>query len=467
MTIFESRARWAATSCAIALGALLAYGCGLTDKLLEPQNPGLIDPSAVASPDAAEALRVGALGAFRKLVSNCPGDECLWQESGTLADEYKNADFQNTRQDIDQRTITSNNPTLDYWAITQIRGYLRDGIAAMQTYLPERTAEIGELFMALGFVELSLAENYCNGIPLGSTTNGEVTLGPPLSNAEVFDSASAHLDVALQTISGDDDESVFMRRAALITKARILVDQGRYAEAAALVSESAVPSNYQYVWTTDPADNGDDLGIWTLNNSVARITVSDSFDIINGVPNVTENALPFASANDPRVPVASGDDVDPPVAPEDGTTLQFVQLLWGRDDPIPVVSGIDARLIEAEAKLNTPDIPGMMSILNELRANPPAIGKYQPAAMPPLDTPDNQADATSLFFREKAFWTFGRGQRLSDLRRLIRQYGRPQEAVFPVGEYVKGGMYGTDVNFPVGDDELANPLFHGCTDRSA
>jgi hypothetical protein len=467
MTIFESRARWAAISCAITIGALLAYGCGVTDKLLEPQNPGLIDPGAVASPDAAEALRVGALGVFRKLVSNCPGDECLWQESGTLADEYKNADFQNTRQDIDQRTITSNNPTLDYWAITQIRGYVRDGIGAMQAYLPERTAEIGELFMALGFVEMSLAENYCNGIPLGSTTNGEVTLGPPLSNAQVYDSASAHLDVALQTISGDDDESVFMRRAALITKARILVDQGRYDEAAALVPESAVPSNYQYVWTTDPADNGDDLGIWTLNNSVARITVSDSFDIINGVPTVTENALPFASADDPRVPVASGDDVDPPVAPEDGTTLQFVQLLWGRDDPIPVVSGIDARLIEAEAKLNTPDIPGMMSILNDLRANPPAIGKYQPAAMTSLDTPDNQADATTLFFREKAFWTFGRGQRLSDLRRLIRQYGRSQEAVFPVGQYVKGGAYGTDVNFPVGDDELANPLFQGCTGRSA
>jgi hypothetical protein len=165
--------------------------------------------------------------------------------------------------------------------------------------------------------------------------------------------------------------------------------------------------------------------------------------------------------------VASGDDVDPPVAPEDGTTPQFVQLLWGRDDPIPVVSGIDARLIEAEAKLNAPDIPGMMSILNDLRAAPPAIGNYHPAAMPALGEPANQAEATSLFFREKAFWTFGRGQRLSDLRRLIRQYGRAQEEVFPVGEYLKGGTYGTDVNFPVGDEELANPDFHGCTDRAA
>ncbi|HET7549683.1 MAG TPA: hypothetical protein VFK04_00220 [Gemmatimonadaceae bacterium] len=467
MTKFGSRARWVATSCAIALGGLLVYGCSVTDKLLEPQNPGLIDPEAVASPEAAEALRVGALGRFRRLVSGCPGDECLWQESGTLADEYKNADFQNTRQDIDQRTITSNNPTLDYDVITQIRGYIRDGITAMESYLPERTAEIGELYMALGFVEMSLAENYCNGIPLGSTSNGEVTIGPPLSNAEVFDSASAHLDVALSTITGADDEGVFMRRAALITKARILVDQGRYDEAAALVPLSAVPSGYQYLWSTNPADNDDDLGIWTLNNSIARITVSDSFDIINGEVNVVDNALPFASAGDPRVPVASGDDVDPPVAPEDGTTPQFVQLLWGRDDPIPVVSGIDARLIEAEAKLNASDIPGMMDILNDLRAAPPAIGNYQPAAMPALAEPDNQADATSLFFREKAFWTFGRGQRLSDLRRLIRQYGRSQEEVFPVGQYLKGGTYGTDVNFPVGDEELANPNFHGCTDRSA
>lgn len=459
--------RLAATTVTLAVAAMLAYGCGVTDKLLEPQNPGLIDPGAVTSPAAAMALKVGALGEFRKLVTGCPGEECLWQESGTLADEFKNADFQNTRQDIDQRTITSNNPTLDYDVITQIRGYIRDGIAAMETYMPEGTADIGELYMALGFVEMSLAENYCNGIPLGSTVNGEVTLGPPLSNAEVFDSAAAHLDKALATITGDDEGSVFVRRAALITRARILVDQGHYAEAAALVPASAVPSDYQYVWTTSTADNDDDNGLWVLNNYIARITVSDSFDIVNGAVNVVANALPFASADDPRVPVASGDDVNPPVVAEDGTTEQFVQLLFGRDGPIPVVSGIDARLIEAEAKLNASDIPGMMEILDDLRAAPPAIGAYQPSPMGTLDTPGSQEDAVSLFFREKAFWTFGRGQRLSDLRRLIRQYGRSQDEVFPTGAYVKGGTYGSDVNFPVGDEELANPEFHGCTDRAA
>ncbi|HEX5435740.1 MAG TPA: hypothetical protein VFW98_01175 [Gemmatimonadaceae bacterium] len=467
MMLFTSRARWMATMCATLGAGLLLSGCHLSDKLLEPQNPGLIDPSAVQSAAAAMALKVGAMGQLRMIYTNCPGDECLWQESGVLADEYKNSDFQNTRQDIDQRTITSNNPTLDYFAITQIRGYIRDGITAMQQFLPDNRADIGELYMALGFAELSLAENYCNGIPLGHTINGQVTLGPPLSDAEVLDSASDHLDTALATATGSDAASVFVRRAALITKARILVDQGKYAAAAALVPSRAVPSDYQYVFTTNSADNNDDNGIWVLNNQIARITVSDSFDIISGAPTTTQNALPFASAHDPRVPVASGDSVDPTVAPEDGSTPEFVQLLWGRDGPIPLVSGIDARMIEAEADLNAGNTTAMMTILNDLRANPPAIGDYQPAAMPPLATPATAAEATTLFFREKAFWTFGRGQRLNDLRRLIRQYHRSQDQVFPTGRYFKGGVYGTDVNFPVDDDERANPAFKGCTDRNA
>jgi hypothetical protein len=73
----------------------------------------------------------------------------------------------------------------------------------------------------------------------------------------------------------------------------------------------------------------------------------------------------------------------------------------------------------------------------------------------------------SLHFREKAFWTFGRGQRLGDLRRLVRQYGRPQDQVFPVGVHYKGGSYGSDVNLPVVTDEGNNPNFDGCTNRDA
>jgi starch-binding outer membrane protein, SusD/RagB family len=462
MMILSHRTRWMIAACTAAVGSIGLTACNhVKNELLAPQNPGLISPSAVASPSAAQALYVGALGRLKNVIL---GSEQLWQESGNLTDEYKNSDFQVSRQSIDQRQITPDNGDYPYNAVTQPRGFIRTAISAMQTYLPTQTGSIGELYMALGFIEMSLAEDYCNGIPLGSTTNGVVTYGPPLTNVQVYDSASAHLDTAIAMSTATDAGTVFVHQAALITKARILVDLGQFAAAAALTP--AVPTSYQYVFTFSTASG--DNGIWSLMSSQARISVADSFDLIGGSVNVIQNALPFASANDPRVKVLPGTQTTPHIGAEDGTTPMFIELMYNRDDPIPMVSGVDARLIEAEAALNANNIAGMMTILNTLRAAAPKLGIFQVPAMPPIaTTPTTQADATTLFFREKAFWTYGRGQRLGDLRRLIRQYGRTQDKVFPNGTYFKGGTYGSDVNFPVSSSELVNPLFHGCLDRNA
>jgi len=467
MTSFTPRARWI-TAAGVLAGGLVALGActNLKDQLLEPQNPGLIDPSAVGSPSAAMALKVGAIGRIAFVV-NCGGNnECLWEEAGSLADEFHNSDFQNTRQDIDQRQIDDNNGTIPWTSVTQNRGFVRDAIGKVKEFLPDNNADIGELYLGLGFLEMSLGENYCNGIPLGHTIDGVVTYGSPLTDAQVLDSASAHVDSALAVTGGSDADAQFVHQAALIIKARILVDQGKFAAGAALVSTSAVPTSYQYLFSTSPAKSNDDLGIWVINNSTARLTVSDSAEVVNGSPSVTKNALPFVSANDPRVPVKSGQAVTPKVGPEDGATPMFVQLLWGRDDPIAMAAGVDARLIEAEAKLNANDIAGMMTILNALRAAPPALGKLKPAAMPALATPASADAATTLFFREKAFWTFGRGQRLNDLRRLMRQYKRTEDQVFPTGSYFKGGTYGHSIQLPVPNAERTNPLFTGCLDRN-
>ncbi len=62
---------------------------------------------------------------------------------------------------------------------------------------------------------------------------------------------------------------------------------------------------------------------------------------------------------------------------------------------------------------------------------------------------------------------YATGSRLSDLRRLVRQYGRNPESVFPTGVHFKGLPYGPDVNFPVSFDEENNPNFDGCFDREA
>jgi hypothetical protein len=469
MMRFHSRARWALSATAL-LGSALAFAActRFKDQLLAPQNPGLIDPSAVNSPASAIALYVGALGRVRFIVDCGGNNECLWEEAGDLSDEFHNSDFQNVRQDIDQRAIDPSNPEVPWTSVTQNRGFVRDAIGAVRQFLPDSTTQIGELYMGLGILEMSLAENYCNGIPLGHTDAGVVTYGTPLTDAEVLDSALTHADSALSTIgTPGNSDATFIQRAATILKARILVDQGQFDAAAALVT--GIPSSYQYLFATSPAKSSDDLGIWVINNSTARMTVSDSSEVVNGTAVVTPNALPFASANDPRVPVKSGDDVDPPVGPEDTSTPMFVQLLYGQDDPIPMLSGIDARLIEAEAQLNKKSpagIAAMMVILNNLRTNPPAIGSYQPDAMAPLALPATQDAATTLFFREKAFWTFARGQRLNDMRRQLRQYGRTEAQVYPTGPYFKGGTYGNSLMLPVPNSEGPNPQFHGCLDQN-
>lgn len=456
----------------IAAAALVALGACSTvqDQLLEPQNPDLIDPSAVSSPSAANALRVGALGAFKGATG---ANESLWRWGGLLGDEWKSSDTFSQRNETDQRSIQTNNATwtTSYGTVQQSRGFLYDAIQKMQQFNPQEKVQIGELYMSLAFIEMQMAEDICNGIPLGLARNGVVDYSDPsykpLTNQEVFAKALTHADSAVTLAVGDSASAVAVRNASLITKARILVDMGQWSQAAALVPTATVPSTFQYVqaFSVPTVDNGN----WSFNNSQGRYTVSDSTQVVNGQQNTIKNALPFVSANDPRVPTKAGTAFTPVIKPFDTSTPMFVQQIWaGRSDPIPVVSGIDARLIEAEGKLQAKDIAGMMAILNALRASPPSIGNFKPAAMPALAAPATQEDATSLFFREKAFWTFGRGQRLGDLRRLIRQYGRTQDNVFPTGNFHKGGVqYLNDVNFPVPDADKTNPQFKGCIDRNA
>jgi hypothetical protein len=88
--------------------------------------------------------------------------------------------------------------------------------------------------------------------------------------------------------------------------------------------------------------------------------------------------------------------------------------------------------------------------------------------MDPLSDPGDTQGRVDLLFRERGFTLFGEGHRLGDMRRLVRQYGRSPEDVFPTGAYHLGGLeYGSDVNFVLPASERENPYFVGCLDRGA
>jgi hypothetical protein len=435
---------------------------------LSPQQPGVIGPTSVTTPTGAEALRIGALGSFKSWVAGGGVNFAnLPMMSDLVTDIWASGDTQSQHNETDARTMQSSNGVLAsaYSAAQQARGFALTAIAALRQYVtPPPADKIGELYFAIGFAELQMSEDFCNGIPFGSMENGVPTYTTPITNADGFRLATARFDTALAMVTGTDASSIAVQRVNKIAKARAQVDLGNYAAAAALVVD--VPTNYQYLLTFSLTTTSSEL--YLLNgNQASRFVVGDSFALVSGVPTTIKNALPFASANDPRIPV-TGATGNTSRKGFDGSTPWVGQLLYGQTDPFPVLTGIDARLIEAEAKIATGDYAGMFTMLNALRTTAQTIGNKTIAAMPALtNAPTTKDAALTLFFREKAFWQFGRGFRMGDLRRLIRQYGRTQDQVYPVGSWFKGGNYGSDVNLPMVDSELTNPNFKGCLDRNA
>ena len=88
----------------------------------------------------------------------------------------------------------------------------------------------------------------------------------------------------------------------------------------------------------------------------------------------------------------------------------------------------------------------------------------------PLSDPGTDAARLALLFHERGYWLYLTGHRQGDLRRLIRNYGRPTATVYPTGSYPLFGSfsrYGSDVTAPIPGSERANPLFHGCRSRGA
>jgi starch-binding outer membrane protein, SusD/RagB family len=452
----------------MALALMAGLGaCDIKDNLLEPQQPGVIGPEATESPTAADALRKGALDRLRSATEG-GGAGGLWSMSGLLADEWKSGDTFTQRIETDGRTIQLNNAEVidEYRAQHRARQSARDAIVSLVQYLPTPLRYQAEMWWVMGFAEMNLSENWCNGVPFGILVDGEPIYGAPKTSAEGLTLAMTHLDSALALASETDTAAVTVRRAIQITRARVLLAQGQYVQAALAVA--GIPTSYRYVQTHSLTTF--DVANWSLNNSQKRWVVSDSFDASGRIL----NAIPFASAGDPRVPV-QGQSAASTLGRAFDTSTPFVQqTIWARSDMIPILSGVDARLIEAEDRLRANDITGMMTILNTLRASAQYLGSaYSSPVMAALPIPPDQATAMSVFFREKAFWQFGRGYRLPDLRRMVRQYsgapyGKTVANTYPGGTFFKTGLaYGGDITFPVTTDETPNSLWSGnCLDRN-
>lgn len=461
MRFFSIRARGAVMPAALSALLVLVACDRVHHDLLDAPDPDIIDPASVNTPEAAEALRIGALGRLRIITA---GGEGAWMLGGLLTDEWKSGDTFSQRNETDQRLVQENNANVQtmYREIHRARTSAREALDALVKYKPTPSANLGQMYFVIAFAEMTLAETFCNGQPLSDASKGVVEYGPPLSNVEIYNLALQKLDSAINLSADTAAFSVSVNRAARVAKARVLIDLGRFNDVAAVIPATAVPTEFQLTATFSLTAGSNQ--IWSLNTSAKRWVVGDSFDTGGRIT----NAIPFASAGDPRVPVTGTSTGTSAAGKSFDTATNFIfQKLWGRTDATPIVSGLDARLMEAEVRLQANDYAGMTGILNTLRGSAQNLGAVTTPVMPALAVPATRDAAIDQFFREKAFWTFGRGQRLGDLRRLVRQYSRAANTVFPTGQFFKGGTYGADTNFPATVDEQNNPNFTGCANRDA
>ena len=438
-----------------ALAALSTLAACNADKLLDVQDVDVVSADALNGAAVLPSARAATIGDFAVAYAGSSGSEGQAQMSGLFTDELLNSESFPTRIVVDQRDLEPINGTLLglFRDISRARA-TADAVAARYAEFDPKNRAYSEVLALGGYTRVILAENYCSGVPLSDLDAGGTIQGTPLTTVELLRQAITKFDAALPiaVAAGSTREANLAR----IGKARALLDLGEFQNAAAAVA--GVPDNYRYEISSSENSGRQNNGIFAFSQLGRRFSIPSGEGI---------NGLNFATANDPRVPtvrVGVGFDATTPLIV---TTKYF-----GRTAPTPLAEGSEARLIEAEAALQAGNTAGFLVALNRARAAaktyPSRVGESAQSSPDPIAAlPATRNAQVDLLFRERAFTLFLTSHRLGDLRRLVRQYGRTQDQVFPTGAYFKGGVYGKDVNFPVSFEEANNPLFKGCIDRNA
>ncbi len=450
----------------VSLGLTLLTGCSLDNivKVDKHQIDRDVDPKYLDTRQGALGLLYSALGSFQEAFS----ETSLY--TGVLTDELTSRPYMITADyrkslgtGIDARVEPDNyliGKGISFGPYAQLQATRIKAGYARHFLRRQSDSSLGYAISASyayeGYAMTLMAENLCSGIPLSDVQYGkESVYGKAIPTDSLLKIAVSKFDSAL-SISHD---SVRYTLLARIGKARALVSLGRYEDAANTVSDVQQNDKFRLTYTetaasgtssTTPAD-----AFWTMdgNSSKAR---QAGHEIVNreGINGLVWYTNP--NNIDPRLPVTVQKVAD---------TFTFTPVVRQAKFPsgsisVNLASWVEAKLIESEYLLSIDD-PQWLSPLNEARRS---IGLSDTTA------PSSMKDKTDLLFRERAYWFYGHGTRLSDMRRLVRQYGRPINSVYPIGEYSRASdvfTYSDAVVFiPSIREHNENYAYSGCINRN-
>ncbi len=467
------------SGCGFAVGVGL-IACRPGDVLSVPPPAGVTPSSAYQNQSGAEGLLTqGRAQVFDGLVEGFSG---VLQWGGLLGDEFTWSYFVYNASDanIDARVTVGTGgfaESGDQAIVLLLQGRLTllSAIPGLEQYEPASTrSKVGEAFALVAYTELLAAEDYCAGIALDALGSERgVQYGTPLTTDALLGAAEADFDSAEAHAAGD----ATVLGLAAVGLGRTRLDRGHFAAAAVAVSGVPTP----FVYNTELKPGGYATGAPYVFNLYDYETALQGCGFVNVGDRKGGNGLNYVSAQDPRLVLSTtvAETCDGLYAGSADSVWYYPVKFGNPSTFVPLATGAEARLIEAEAALQAGQVNTWAADLNALRAAAPSTYLALAAAVdslpPDSTTRASTAEQVDVLFRERAFWLYGTGTRLGDLRRLIRQYGRDQHTVFPTGPYPNANnptlpsplpAYGTDVSLtlPTPASRLAdpNPAYKGC-----
>jgi len=430
---------------AIAMSVLVGVsGC---HGVLETTDPTLIRDQDIANAAGANARRLSVEQSFHgyfsltfkevALITDEMGYDQRRQYLGPYSNDTYGLDIRDQAQYLATHGGAFDDPHLGNldWVMTTSSV----AIPSIRKYSPDSLKHdfLAQMYAYRGVNIVQMAEDICSGFPINEVTEDNQ---PVMAAGYTTDSALAYAIAQLDSTIVNVKDSTSYLNLARVYKGRALLDLGKFTEAAAAVAD--VPDDFTY--RSNP--NG--------YNSFVLCQWCDwqgnGFPIGDGEGG---NGLHFVSEHDPRSPthyVQGRIDVS---TDSEFTTDKYTNV----NDPFIIASGLEKRLILAEAALHDHDA-SWLTILNSLRAT---VGL---GAQSDFATDSARVD---FLYHERAFWLFLTGHRLGDLRRLMRLYGRKADDIYPKGVYPLGGTYhsATSIPFNFNGEALYNfKLTHGCTD---
>lgn len=417
-----------------AVLALLLLGSTACKELtsLEQDAPSRVLGNDLYKPSNASLLVTSAISDYECALAN------YIVAAGLVTDELVDAQLSQVGWDYDRRTIV---PAFTAYATvtcgaTQVPGLytpISVARASADTVLKalegwtdaevaNRQSLIAQAAVYAGYSLLLLGEGMCTAAIDG---------GPELTRAQLYQEAESRFTRAIAAAQAANN--AVMLNTARVGRARARLDLGKPADARA--DAALVPAGFVHNATYSPANARRENLVHTqlFRGNFASVDPSFRNLQVNGAP-------------DPRVVVTDAGTVGMDRTTAIWRTSKYPAI----GSPIPIASWDEAQLILAEAELTAGNVTAAVAAINALRSrgNVPAYAG------------GSAAEVRATLLEERRRELFLEGHRMGDVIRYDVTLTPAAGTPYPT----KGGVYGTQVCFPLPDIERNNnPSLAGTT----